>query len=268
MYRTLTLMLALSVTTACSDTVTEDPGAAWCLEECLSAEAEPGDSESTPPSTEAEPAPTPPTDPPSTDPPSSDPPAKQPPSTDPPAEPEPQTPPTESALTGTFVSGHLGYYDGCPERAYSGDGSAGGDGDGVWCDDASCLPCEPATVVIRLQNVSDVPIRGVHVSLIELYGADDGILRAELPHESTRDVQTAELFDGTVGAGSEVMLRIEFAGPLEPWVLLGPVGEGDGISNSDAQYAGGIVETTFSSDDHADVVVESPPIHPVPQIDT
>lgn len=177
-------------------------------------------------------------------------------------------------LKGVFVSGHLGSYWDCPEDAYHGEApSPGADGDFAPGADGACMEgsecpsfeaCEQAQVTIALSNGGAAQAREILVEQIELFGTD-GVSRAILPLISTIDTATNAPFDGTLAAGESVTLRVEFQGPYDPYGLLAPV---DGAAGDRAIGGGGIVETTFSADNHDDVVVESAEIYDVPAIDT
>lgn len=179
------------------------------------------------------------------------------------------TPSERPKLQGVFVSGHLGSYWDCPEEAFM--GPSPGDGDSI--DGGACLEgmdcvgftsCESAQVTITLSNTGDADAVNILVDRIELFGTD-GISRAVLPLESTIDTTTNEPFDGNLAVGEDVQLRIEFQGPYDPWTLLQPV---DSSNGDRAAGGGGIVKTTFSADNHADLTVESGEIYDVPAVDT
>lgn len=183
------------------------------------------------------------------------------------------TPPHElPLLEGTFIAGHLGSYWDCPDEAYGGTQSdnVGADfAEGACLEGSECptfTSCESAQVTLTLSNPSDTGGENILIDQIELFGTD-GISRAVLPLEATIDTATNEPFDGQLAAGEEVMLRVEFQGPLDPWQLLQPM-DGDTESGDRIAGGGGIIEATFSSDNHADLTVESSALYDVPAVDT
>ena len=60
--------------------------------------------------------------------------------------------------------------------------------------------------------------------------------------------------------------QVEFAGPLDRYSLLNDsAGDSDGAP---APGSGAMIRTTFSGDNHADLPVDSPELHGVPDIAT
>lgn len=199
---------------------------------------------------------------------------------DPEPDPDPDPEPVESPeLIGAFVSGHLGNYWDCPEEAYHGEsttvpgsGLDGTEGDFAPCpeDDDQCtnavLNCETAQITIQLSNTGDVDATDVLVDTIELRNLDD-VAVASLPLHTVTDIDTNQAFDGVVEVGEKLMLRIEYAGPADPYQLLRVEGDASG----DRAFGGGgagIIHTTFSAENHDDLTVESSEVYSVPSVDT
>ena len=182
------------------------------------------------------------------------------------------TPLNKPVLTGAFVSGHLGSYWDCPDQAYGGPDSdvdgARAEGD---CAGDNCgvpLNCEDAQLTMSLSNESDLDATEVLVQRIELF-TTDGDPRAELPLIAVIESDTGEPFDGHLAAGEEVLLRVEFQGPYNVWELLAPATDDDTDGDSDfAAGYGGVVETTFTSQAHRDLTIESAELYEIPAVDT
>ncbi len=242
MTRLLPSICLLFLLVGCADTVPDRPGTPFCADGC-----------------ELEPDPAPADEPPSTTNPR--------PSEPPPPNPTPTPTPVEGpALFAVFVAGHLGSYESCPEEGYAPDadsGFGGTDGDGVCEDPDNCSfqSCEVAQVTLSLRNDGEVIATGIDVAQIELFGLDN-VSRAVLPWLATTDTATNEPFDGDLEAGEEVLLRVEYRGPRDPYSLLAPL-DSDGVANG----YGGILETTFSSDNYDDVSAAGE-MYPVPTVDT
>ncbi len=187
-------------------------------------------------------------------------------------------------LSATYVSGHLGNYLDCPDDGYtaestmSGEAPSDGDagafaGDCAEGDDCSYeMNCEDAQVTVRLSNDGEAAATGLQVVTIELFDAD-GVSKATLPLMDAVDTATAETFDGTLEAGQEVTLRVEFQGPASPDSLLETAND-DGDDAGDEPIGGrssgnhGIIEVTIGADNHDDVSVESTELYPVPSVAT
>ncbi len=179
-----------------------------------------------------------------------------------------EVPDDRPVLKGAFIAGHLGNYWDCPEEAYMGPDGADADFAGACAEGTDCTPissCETAQVTLSLSNGGDETASEILVDTIELFGTDD-VSRAVLPLVAVIDTATQLPFDGTLAVGEEVILRVEFSGPYNSWELLQPA---DGDSNSDrAAGGGGIIKTTLSSENHADLTVVSGEIYDVPSVDT
>ena len=181
-------------------------------------------------------------------------------------------------LKGTFISGHLGNYESCPEDGYSDDAS-GGEPAGAPAEDvaADCaedsedcggiaLNCEDAQVTLRLINTGDEPAVGVQVTRIELFDLN-GVSKAVLPLMGVEDVSNngqSSPFDGLIPLGAERALRVDFQGPQSPWELLATEGEDSG------RYAnhGGIIEITFTAENRRGEVVIRGEVSALPSMAT
>ncbi|RDV36444.1 hypothetical protein DV096_18490 [Bradymonadaceae bacterium TMQ3] len=181
-------------------------------------------------------------------------------------------------LKGTFISGHLGNYESCPEDGYSddasGDAPAGAPAEDVAADCAEdsedCggvfLNCEDAQVTLRLINTGDEPAVGVQVTRIELFDTN-GVSKAVLPLMGVSDVTTPGAtvdFEGVIPVGAERALRVDFQGPQSPWELLATDGEDSG------RYAnhGGIIEITFTAENRRGEVVVRGEVSALPSMAT
>ena len=181
-------------------------------------------------------------------------------------------------LNATFVSGHLGNYMDCPGDGYTAGGFAGGAprngdaacADGEDCDYNDALNCEDGQLTVRLSNEGDAAAEGLQVTTIELFDVD-GTSKATLPLIDAINTSSNQAFDGTLEAGEKVTLRVEFLGPENPYSLLVVDDDYDEPSGGDRMSGGsgsGTIEMTITSDNHADVTVESTELYPVPSIAT
>ncbi|MBA2662850.1 MAG: hypothetical protein H0U74_11175 [Bradymonadaceae bacterium] len=175
-------------------------------------------------------------------------------------------------VKGAYVSGHLGNYGDCPGDGYGGAGiSSEGRpaGDFAPCEEGTeCtyypMNCDDAQVTLRLTNSGQATALGMQVIKIELFDAD-GNSKAVLPLIEVTDTATNATFDGAVEVGTPRTLRVDFLGPESPHDLL---------SSSDADVDSrfyshpGKIEVTFSAENHADVVVLTGELYPVPSVDT
>ncbi|RVU41443.1 hypothetical protein EA187_19055 [Lujinxingia sediminis] len=181
-------------------------------------------------------------------------------------------------LKGTFISGHLGNYESCPEDGYSDDAS-GGEPAGAPAEDvaADCaedsedcggvfLNCEDAQVTLRLINTGDEPAVGVQVTRIELFDTN-GVSKAVLPLMGVSDVTTPGAtvdFEGVIPVGAERALRVDFQGPQSPWELLATDGEDSGRHANH----GGIIEITFTAENRRGEVVVRGEVSALPSMAT
>lgn len=180
-------------------------------------------------------------------------------------------------LAGTFISGHLGNYDSCSDDGYipassdddePNEGAPDPDSDGDFAagdcaPDTDCPPldCEDAQVTIDLQNTGTDDAQGLQIEQIELFN-EEGQSRAILPHLGAYLSNGTTVFDGELAADDAIQLRIEFLGPDSPFELLGL----DGAARWDSHA--GLVEITFSADNHDDVLIMSTEIYGLPTVDT
>jgi hypothetical protein len=178
-------------------------------------------------------------------------------------------------LDGTYISGHLGNYDSCPDDGYSAEGNtessepASGDFAAGACaegeDCSSLQACEDGQITVRLRNTGEEDARGLQITTLNLFDAE-GQLRATLPLIAAVETDTNEPFDGTLAADKEVTLRVEFQGPANPYSLLQPASGASGDRSMGSSY--GTLEVTVSGENHDDVVVESTELYPVPSVAT
>ena len=188
-------------------------------------------------------------------------------------------PSERTVLRGTYISGHLGSYWDCPGEGYTGedammtdgaemDGFAEGD-----CAEDSCgfLNCQDAQMTILLNNDGALVAEEISISKIRLLDLDDrelGILPLIAIHNTAHDGP----FSGTLDAGAQVQLRIDFLGPENLQKLKDDAmsGDNDGISNDGdrAAHSGALIEITFTSKNADDEVVVSKELYDLPAVDT
>lgn len=185
------------------------------------------------------------------------------------------------SLKGLFISGHLGNYRDCPGDGYStAAGALGPEGDmdmteadfvSGMCEDMDgdecyfALNCDDAQVTLNLTNAGRSKALGLQVIKIELFDGD-GNSRATLPLIGVTDTATNLAFDGAIEVGEPRNLRVDFLGPEDPYTLLAPA---SGESNG-RLWGGypGIIEITFSAENHDDVIIASSEVYAVPSVDT
>lgn len=176
-----------------------------------------------------------------------------------------------STLKGAFVSGHLGNYWDCPEDAYS----TGSDGDasreapaadlGACPDDMECTPilnCDGAQFTIRLTNGGELDLQEIEVSRIEIFSVD-GTSLAVLPLIQVRESASNDVFDGDLGAGASVDLRVDYRGPASLYDLLPR--DDSGAVQGDGDSA--LIEVTVEADDGA-VVIDGGEVFVLPTVVT
>ena len=144
-----------------------------------------------------------------------------------PENPNPET--KKSALTLTYVSGHLGTYWDCPENAHGGTTSASGKMDeaggpaaepgeaGAFAGDCAegqdCggfMNCEDAQLTIRVRNTGDGAATDVVVTDLQLMTSQGDFITA-LEVIGTQAV--GDDWTGTLEPGAEVLIRVDFRGP-------------------------------------------------------
>jgi len=130
------------------------------------------------------------------------------------------------SLELTYVSGHLGIYADCPEDAYDakvGKGDFAGESAGMMAcppDDENCIAgfmnCEAAEVTIRIKNIGSETLNGINVVELQLLSTQESILHS-MPIKMV--YVPAELEDG-LAPGEEVVVRVEFQGPVSNWEMI------------------------------------------------
>jgi len=191
---------------------------------------------------------------------------------------------TTGALSGMYVSGHLGSYDSCPEMGYSvdpveaemdqaaappaeacvepeGDDRAGDVAPGG-CGGGGFLNCEGATVTISVFNIGRSALVGVDIERIDLLD-EDGNKLAELPVDSLWDIDDNQAYDGLLGLGESAAIRIDYQGPSNVYQLLQRTG-GARYDGTDKFY----LDITLSAEGASDVTVRSKGIDALPLIAT
>ena len=183
---------------------------------------------------------------------------------------------SKPALSGVFVSGHLGNYRDCPgdgwtEPVVVGSGSEGAapaEGDiagDCGAESTNCQPvlnCEDASATINVTNLGEGLAEGVQVDRVELFN-DDGDLVATLPVLEVMEAGAA--FDGEISTDESVTLRIDFQGPQDAYSLLST---GDGSSDRGISADSGTIRIEVSADNHDDISIEGKEIYAVPSVDT
>ena len=181
-------------------------------------------------------------------------------------------------LEGTYVSGHLGNYRDCPDGGYTAEDQPASSGEPVEGDAAgACAPgsdcesftnCEDGQMTVQITNTGDVAATGLQTTAIELFDAN-GVSRAELPLIELLDTDTSESFDGRIGEGESVTLRVVFLGPDQPYDLLNTSSDSDGdVAPGRRSGTAGTIEVTFTAENHGKLTIESGELYPVPSIDT
>jgi hypothetical protein len=180
----------------------------------------------------------------------------------------------QPALEAIFVAGHLGNYMDCPGDGYSeasGDDAgraAPADGDFAAGDCAPAedggggcfgpLNCEQAQLTIKLVNSGDTAGTAISIERIALLDAN-GAVTATLPLIGAVDTATGEDFEGTLEAGADVTLRVDYQGPADITEFLPDENRWNGSA---------ILEVTFGSDNHPDVVIETKAVEVLPAVVT
>lgn len=168
---------------------------------------------------------------------------------------------------GAFVSGHLGNYMDCPADGYGGDdASSRGAADFAPCEagDDSCggpLNCEGAQMTVRVTN-SGAELTSVEVTKVELYSMD-GVLLGELPVANVVDASDSTTFDGQIGEGESVDLRIDFQGPADLSQLVADVTEMEREYTESA-----FVRVSVSLGNGATLTIESEELFVLPMVVT
>jgi hypothetical protein len=181
-----------------------------------------------------------------------------------------------AALSGVFVSGHLGNYRDCPGDGWTGDStapspgadeSAPSDGDiagGACADDTNCQPilnCEDAQATISLSNIGEGLAEGVQIDRVELFN-DAGEKVATLPVMATSEAGSS--FDGELDSEETATLRIDYQGPQDPYTLLATPSSDERSFGS----ASGTIRIVISADNADDTTVEGKQIYSIPSVDT
>ena len=177
---------------------------------------------------------------------------------------------TKTTLKASFVSGHLGNYQDCPEDGYraqpdgASDQSSGiSQGD---CADDQCgsfNSCEKASAILKLSNGGDNDAIGILVQKIELKD-ESGSTLATLPLESVTLLDNSQ-FSGKVGVDDSPSIRVDFQGPVNLSELVS--------NDEDSTYERiaapiAIIHITLSADNADDVIVISPVATSLPAVDT
>lgn len=181
-------------------------------------------------------------------------------------------------IEATYVSGHLGNYRDCPDGGYTAEDEPASSGEATEGDSAgACAPgsdcesftsCEDGQMTVQLVNNGDAAARGIQVTTIELFDSE-GTSRAELPLIELVETSTNEVFDGRLDAGEELNLRVVFLGPDNAYEMLNTGGDSDGdVAPGRRAGSAGVLEVTFSAENHDKLQVESGELYPVPSIDT
>ncbi|MEO1267612.1 MAG: hypothetical protein AAFX99_05910, partial [Myxococcota bacterium] len=178
--------------------------------------------------------------------------------------------PLPSTLELIYISGHFGSYWDCPEEAYDPDGAAPLPSGDALVVDGDCaepctglLNCESAQVSVRLSNTGDSDL--THITLLDLLIVDaDQMERASLP-VLTITTFDGELFDGTLAAGAQVDLRIDFRGPINLAELMadeqGGVSEEDSGARLAGPGSGAALRLIFKANDLSPVQLDTPEIY-------
>lgn len=176
----------------------------------------------------------------------------------------------EPALDAIFVGGHLGNYMDCPEDGYterdSAQKGAPAGQDFAPCEasaDAanSCggpLNCEAAQFTIKLTNMGDAGAAGVSIETIAMLNSDGDVV-ATLPLIGAVNTDTQQPFDGTLAAGAEVTLRVDFQGPQDI---------SEFIPEENSWSGKAVLEITVGADNHEDVTLKTKSVSVMPGVVT
>ncbi len=182
----------------------------------------------------------------------------------------------QPALEAIYVAGHLGNYLDCPADGYtenSGPGGGNAAGRAAPADEdfaGDCAPsedgggcsgplnCEQAQFTVKLVNSGDTAGAAIAIEKIALLGAD-GEVAATLPLIGMVDTATGEAFGGTLEAGAEVTLRVDYQGPVDISEFLPDESRWNGSAT---------MEVTFGSDNHPNVVIETKAVAVLPSVVT
>jgi hypothetical protein len=132
-----------------------------------------------------------------------------------------------STLSLTYYSGHFGSYQDCPQEAFNPDqGSSEPNSDGAPaeqadiacideedCNEPAVFNCETAMAILKVTNSADEDLTGVVLDDLLILDSG-GFERASLPVLAVTILNSGVPFDGTLGAGQSVELRVDFRGPL------------------------------------------------------
>ncbi len=176
--------------------------------------------------------------------------------------------PGVDGLEAVHVSGHLGSYRDCPEQAWENlDAERPNanlvDGD---CATDQCGPlnCQGARLTFTLSNGSDTDAEGIGALVFVL--DREGVEVAELPATALLD-EDGDAFDGRLAAGDEVLLHLEFVGPLDIAALVGPA-DPDGDRELVAWRNGAPIRLVVTSQTHEDAGLDTPALYSLPEVDT
>lgn len=120
-------------------------------------------------------------------------------------------PAPERNLELTYISGHLGNYWSCPDQAGNRAALPPGLVAGDCAEGESCGPvdsCEHAALTVRVQNISNLLLRGLQVQELNLIGPEG---------PQPLEILSVEALEGTLAgdlaSGEERRVRIFFKGP-------------------------------------------------------
>jgi hypothetical protein len=102
---------------------------------------------------------------------------------------------------------------------------------------------------------------------LELLNRDKEKL-ADLPVIELVDADGERSFSGNLDPGSQILIRIEFRGPVDPETFLRRTsGDSDGFGSSNGDYHG-ILKIHFGSSSHPTIILVGPGLYPIAQIAT
>lgn len=201
--------------------------------------------------------------------------------------------PIEPGVEGlelVYVSGHLGSYRDCPDKAFDPQGvdlpaadgapqddeaerpapARDGDGFAADCAEEDCGPlnCQDAQLTVQLSNTSVEDAVGITVVSVIVLDSD-GMGIAELPVLAVNEPGPgAEEFRGLLAADEEAQLRVDFSGPLNVRDLGGNWNEDGDQDLRFGAVLGAEVHLVIEAVTHEDAELTTPELYSLPEVDT
>ena len=107
-------------------------------------------------------------------------------------------------------------------------------------------------------NSGDTAGEAISIEKIALLDAN-GAVAATLPLIGMVNAETGEAFGGSIESGAEVLLRVDYQGPVDISEFLPSENRWNGSA---------ILEVTFGADNHPNVVIETKAVEVLPSVVT